>query len=137
VGKGNIKYQTPVNNNFDKFIYWAPRILSIIFVLFLVIFSLDVFEPGKSVQEILISLFIHNASVFLLAAAVAISWKREAVGGITFIAAGLFYTAMAAAGVAKNGFEWHMLTWFLAISGPAFLVGGLYLVSWRHDKPRK
>lgn len=126
-----------MNNKINKFIYWTPRILSIIFILFLAMFSLDVFEPGKRAQEILIGLLIHNVPIFLLAAVVAISWKREIVGGITFIAAGLFYIAMVAAGAAKNGFEWHMLTWFLAISGPAFLVGGLYLVSWQHNRPQK
>lgn len=126
-----------MDNKIDKLIYWMPRLFSIIFVLFLAMFSLDVFEPGKSAQEILVGLFMHNVPFFLLAAVVAISWKHEVVGGITFIAAGLFYIAMATAGAAKNGFEWYMLSWFLTISGPAFLIGGLYLASWRRNKSRE
>ena len=32
-----------------KGLYWAPRILSILFICFLSLFSLDVFEPGKGI----------------------------------------------------------------------------------------
>ena len=32
----------------NKFIYWIPRILAILLILFLMIFSLDVFEPELS-----------------------------------------------------------------------------------------
>jgi len=121
----------------NKVIYWAPRILSIMFVLFLAMFSLDVFEPGKSAQDVVVGLFMHNVPVLFLAAVIVISWKREIVGGITFILAGLFYIAMVVAGAAKNGFEWYMISWFLTISGPAFLIGALFLWGWRKNKNDK
>jgi hypothetical protein len=100
-------------------------------------FSLDVFEPGKSAQDVIAGLFMHNVPVLFLAAVIAISWKREIVGGITFILAGLFYIAMVAAGAAKNGFEWYMISWFLTISGPAFLIGALFIWGWRKKKNNK
>jgi hypothetical protein len=35
-----------------KFVYWAPRVLSILFILFLALFSLDVFDtPNASAGE--------------------------------------------------------------------------------------
>jgi hypothetical protein len=125
-----------MQNKIDKFIYWLPRILSILFLLFLAMFSLDVFEEGRSWQEIAIALFMHNVPVLALLAVLIISWKREIVGGVTFILAGILYIVMVAAGVLKNGFEWYMVSWFLTISGPAFLIGGLYLVVWDRKKDK-
>ncbi len=58
---------------------------SIVFVLFLALFSLDVFEPGRSAAEILVGLLMHNIPVFVLAALTAIAWKCPLVGGISFI----------------------------------------------------
>ena len=80
---------------------------------------------------------IHNIPVLFLAAVVAISWKRELVGGITFILAGIFYIVMAATGAAKNGFEWYMISWFLTISAPAFFIGALFILGWRREKMGK
>ena len=48
----------------NKFIYWAPRILSIIFILFLAMFSLDVITPDASFGEIIVGLFMHNIPVY-------------------------------------------------------------------------
>ncbi|MGB2631609.1 MAG: hypothetical protein WBC48_01705, partial [Minisyncoccales bacterium] len=91
-----------MTNKIDRFVYWAPRVLAVCFVAFLALFSLDVFESGKSAAEIATGLFVHNVPVLLLAAVVAISWKREIVGGITFILAGIFYIMMVMAGALKN-----------------------------------
>jgi len=123
--------------NKEKIIVWAPRIMSILFALFLAMFSLDVFEPGVNGGQIVVGLFMHNIPVLFLLAVFIISWKREIVGGITFILAGILYTLMAAAGTASNGFGWNMASWFLTISGPAFLIGAFYLLAWRQRKAQK
>jgi len=123
--------------NKEKIIVWMPRIMSVLFALFLAMFSLDVFEPEKSAQEIATGLLVHNAPVLFLAAVVALSWRRELVGGITFITAGIFYIFMVMAGSLKSGVEWYMASRFLIISGPAFLIGALYLLAWRQRKAKK
>jgi hypothetical protein len=43
-------------NKIDMFVYWTPRVLAVCFVAFLAMFSLDVFEPGKSAAEIAVGL---------------------------------------------------------------------------------
>lgn len=121
-------------NKIDKLVYWLPRILSIFFVAFLALFSLDVFEPGKSAAEIAVGLFMHNIPALVLAAIAVISWKREIVGGVVFILAGFLYIATVLAGALKNGFEWYMIPWFLTIAGPAFLIGALFLWGWHRKK---
>lgn len=115
----------------NKFVYWTPRILGIIFTLFLALFSLDVFDEQLNFWQTVLGLLIHNIPSFVLLAVVIISWKREIVGGIGFILAGLLYIFLL---VTRANFEWYMISWSLTIAGPAFLVGILFLVNWFKKK---
>jgi FlaA1/EpsC-like NDP-sugar epimerase len=114
----------------NKFIYWVPRILSVIFMCFLALFSLDVISPGLSFWQIVIGLFIHNVPVFILSAVLVISWKYEIVGGIAYILAGILYTAIILVNMLRSSFEWYMISWILMIAGPAFLIGALFIMGW-------
>jgi hypothetical protein len=111
----------------NKFIYWLPRILSILFILFLSLFSLDVISPELNFWQILLGLLIHNIPVLFLIIILIISWKYEIVGGIAFILAGLFYILMLAM---NPKFEWHMLSWSVTIAGPALLIGILFILNY-------
>lgn len=123
-----------MENKINKFVYWIPRILSVLFLLFLTVFSLDVFRPGLSAGQIALGLFMHNIPVFILLAVLIISWKREIVGGIVFILAGLLYCGLC---IVRYQTEWYMLSWSLTIAGPAFLIGILFLVGWRQKRKLK
>ncbi|MDP2907287.1 MAG: hypothetical protein Q8O03_05080 [Nanoarchaeota archaeon] len=114
----------------NKFIYWTPRILSIIFILFLALFSLDVFEGNYGLWGTIIGLFIHNIPAMILLIVLIISWKHEIVGGIGFILAGILYTAMILRNIITAGFEWYYLLWALQISGIAFFVGIMFFANW-------
>ena len=114
----------------NKIIYWLPRILSLLFVGFLFLFSLDVFSEGLGFWQVAWGLFIHNIPALVLLAIVIVSWKYEIVGGVVFILAGLLYIIA----VFRNPFEWYYLSWVITISGPAFLVGILYLINWRKKR---
>ena len=118
-----------------KWIYWTPRILSIIFLLFLALFSLDVFDSCKGIIECALALFMHNIPVFIFAIILIISWKYEIVGGIAFILGGLLYSIQVIATAIINGFEFYYLAWIMQISGIAFFIGILFLVNW-HKKKR-
>jgi len=111
----------------NKYLYWIPRILSILFILFLTMLSLDVFSPDLGFWEIVLGLFMHNIPTFILIAVLIISWKYEIVGGIVFILAGLFYIIML---LMNQQLEWNMFFGSLIISGPAFLIGILFLIGW-------
>jgi hypothetical protein len=118
----------------NKFIYWTPRILSIMFLCFLVIFSLDVFDEGLGFWGTLLGLLIHNIPVFILAIILWISWKREIVGGIVFTLAGALYIVMILINALRGGFGWYMISWVLLIAGPAFLIGILFIINWLKRK---
>lgn len=119
-----------MNGKINKFVYWIPRILSIIFILFLAIFSLDIFDMKLSFWETVLGLFMHNIPVFVLSIILLISWKHEIVGGIAFTLAGTLYVAIMAINMLRNSFEWYMVSWNFIIAGPAFLIGILFIINW-------
>jgi len=123
----------------NKFIFWTPRILAILFIIFLAIFSLDVFGNDYTFWETVTGLFMHNIPSLILLIVLIISWKHEIVGGIGFILAGILYIVFVLINVIKTGFEWYYLLWAVQISGIAFFIGILLFIGWkqRRKKARK
>jgi len=109
-----------------KLLLWSPRILGILVALFLGVFALDAFGEGQGFVEALPAFLIHAAPAFLLLLAVAVAWRWEWVGGVVFIALAALYTVTTL----------QRVDWILAIAGPLFVVGSLFLVSWRHRELR-
>lgn len=68
-----------------RFLYWLPRVLSILFIVFISLFALDVFGEPRW----FLALITHLIPSFVLIILTAIAWKNERLGGILFIAAGL------------------------------------------------
>jgi hypothetical protein len=118
----------------NKFVYWTPRVLSILFIIFLALFSLDIFDMKLGFWGTIVGLLMHNIPVFILTIILIISWKYEIVGGIAFILAGILYIAMILINIITTGFEWYYLAWAVQISGIAFFIGIMFLVSWFKKK---
>ena len=115
----------------SKFVYWTPRLLSIVFILFLMLFSLDIFDLQLGFWGTILGLFMHNIPAFILLVIVIISWKHEIVGGVVFILAGILYIARLLMTILMNPPpQWYMLSWSIQIAGPAFLIGILFLIGW-------
>ena len=127
MSKKTVSKKKPV----PKWVFWTPRVLSIIFILFLMMFSLDVFSEASGFWNIFLGLLMHNIPAFILLIVLLISWKYEIVGGIAFIAAGLTYIILT---LFRNSFEWYLLSWSLIIAGPAFLIGILFLMNWNQKR---
>ena len=114
-----------------KLLYWTPRVLAIALILFLAMFSLDVFDGNYGFLGTILGLFMHNIPVLILTGILIISWRREWIAGILFILGGTLYISRLLMTILMNEpNEWYMLFWALPISGPAFLVGILFLVNW-------
>jgi len=113
-----------------RFVYWTPRILSILFLIFLALMSLDIFDMKLGFWGTIIGLFMHNIPVFILTILLIISWKHEIVGGIAFILAGILYIAILLMNAVKTGFKVYYLAWAVQISGIAFFIGIMFLVGW-------
>lgn len=117
-----------------KFLYWIPRIFSILFILFLAMFSLDVFESCNGFLECALALFMHNIPVLILAIILIIAWKHELVGAVSFALGGLLYIAQMVFNTLTNSFEWYMISWSLIIAGPAFFIAFLFYLNWKKKK---
>jgi hypothetical protein len=111
-----------------KIIHWLPRILSIAFVLFLSLFALDVFGEYTG-WELVLALFMHLLPSLVLLAVAIISWKYNLLGAIVFLGFAVFY-------VWAVGFD-RPWSWYAFISGPAAVVGILFLISWLQNKKIK
>ncbi|MBU0461116.1 MAG: hypothetical protein KJ574_00875 [Nanoarchaeota archaeon] len=118
----------------NKYIYWIPRILSILFILFLAMFSLDIFDMNLGFWGTIVGLLMHNIPSFILTAVLVISWKYEIVGGIAFILAGLLYVVLMVVEGIRGGFGWDMILSLILIAGIPIAVGILFLIGWYKKK---
>jgi hypothetical protein len=124
-----------VRKKISRFVYWTPRILSIIFIIFLSLFSLDVFGTKLGFWGTILGLFMHNIPSLVLLGVLIISWKHEIVGGVAFILAGVFYIVWQLIRILANSpHEWSILSWSMIIAGPAFLIGILFLINWSRKR---
>ena len=97
-----------------SWLFWTPRILTILFILFISLFALDVFGNGYGFWETVLALFMHLIPSFVLIVVLIIAWRYDLVGAIGFVLAGLLYIFT----LFKNPeFEWYMLSWSFIIAG--------------------
>ena len=110
----------------QQLLYWAPRALCIVFALFISMFALDVFTEGRGFWNTLLALLMHLTPTFLLLIVLAVSWRREWIGGILFPLLGVLYIVWA---WNKPFAAWSTL---LLIAGPLVLTGALFLLNWHY-----
>jgi hypothetical protein len=73
----------------NRYLTWTLRFFIILFIAFIMMFSLDVFSEEHSFKKIFIGLVMHNIPAFILIIMTGVVWKREDIGGILFILAGI------------------------------------------------
>jgi len=105
-----------------KLLHWSPRLLAILFTIFISLFALDVFSEYEEIPKIILALLIHLIPTFVLLAALVIAWKWGHIGGFIFIALGFLYIIMSWG-------KGSVFT-FIIISGPSFLVGLLFMIDY-------
>ncbi|MEZ4863496.1 MAG: hypothetical protein R3C14_19410 [Caldilineaceae bacterium] len=111
-----------MNTQLKRMLIWTPRILGILFALFVSLFALDVFDAGYSFWETAVALFIHLLPVFGLLIGLALAWRWEWVGALIFLGFCGWYLAMA----------WGNFVFlvYLIMCGPPLIIGLLFLVDW-------
>jgi len=100
-------------------VFWFPRIAGILFVVFISLFSLDVFETGQGFWETAAALFMHLLIPIALAAGVALAWRWEWVGAVIFCSFCLWY-------VLTMGGTFPIL-WFAPL-----LIGLSWAIGWKY-----
>lgn len=109
--------------NMNKIIYYLPRYLAILFIVFVSIFAFDVFEMGGSSWQKIGGFLIHLIPSFLLLIALFVAWKKELIGGILFIILGILVV-----------FRTNSILSALPIIIPSLIIGILFLIGWKWKK---
>jgi len=119
-----IKMQNQMNKTTKQVLFWTPRILCVLFALFLSLFALDVFSGDSGFGEKILGLLIHLVPVYIVVIVLVIAWRWEWIGGILFLGLALFYLFQV----------WGQEHWsaYLGISGPLTLMGVLFLLNWKY-----
>ena len=119
-----------------RILFWAPRVLSILFIAFLSLFALDVFGEQLGFWRTLLALAMHLIPSFVLIIALILAWRWEWIGAVLYAAAGLLYVVWVVS-MSRPVPPTVRFIWALTIAGPAFLIAGLFLANWRkHDDLR-
>jgi hypothetical protein len=110
----------------NKTLYWTPRILTIVFILFLAIFAFDSFEGDQSIIKKLGGFFIHLIPNIILILVLIVAWKHEWMGTLAFALVGIAYIIMF----------WGRfpVATYLIISGPLFLIAIFFGLNWMNRK---
>ena len=119
-----------------RLLFWAPRILTIIFIAFISMFALDVFDEHLGFWQTALALLMHLLPSIVLIVALVLAWRREWVGSMLYAGAGLLH-AIWAATVPRPWPVSTRLISMLIITGPAFVIAILFLFNWKkHDELR-
>lgn len=113
----------------SKVVYWTPRLLCILAILFISLFSLDAFAPGLTLWQQLGAFFMHMIPSFVLTALLAYAWRNEKSGGIIFLLIGLIFSPLIFNwNYRMNNSVWISLGIIAAITLPFVVVGILFLM---------
>ena len=104
-----------------KFWFWFPRVLTIVFILFLALFAFDVFDGQYGFWGTVLAFLIHLVPNFILTALLILAWKKPRIGGWVFIILGAAVIIVSA----FNGFP-NLIFLVMVAIGVLFLVSSKY-----------
>ncbi len=102
---------------------WLPRILATLFIIFISLSALDIFEMGLTGWDV-VGLFMHLIPSFVCIAILIIAWRWQLPGGVLFLLAGICFAIL------MRGYAW--------IAVPLFVIALLFLLYWLiHDRKKQ
>lgn len=104
-------------------LFWAPRILTILFALFLSVFAFHVFAETSGFLATLTAFVLQLMPAFLVVVLLVFAWRWELIEVIAFAGLAIAYVVVM----------WGRFPWvsYATISGPLLLISVLFLLSWR------
>jgi hypothetical protein len=115
-----------MQNGLKQLLFWSPRVLGLLFALFVSLFALDVFGQGYSFWATIGALLMHLMPVYILLIALVIGWRWAWAGALLFIGFSIWYLI-----VSWGPFPLiAILVGAWPLAAPALLVGLLFLLDW-------
>lgn len=99
---------------------WIPRVLAMIFIVFLSLFALDAFSGDAPFIKKLGGFFVQLIPSFILVLTWLISWKRPLMGGSIFILLSIAFAFFFR--------TYRSVPTFLLTTFPVALVGILFII---------
>jgi hypothetical protein len=103
-----------------QWLRWMPRILGLLFAVFISLFALDAFGTGDPLRQQVVGFLIHMVPTALVVGTVVVGWRWPLMGGVLCLGLGLLYVAIA----------WGSASWaaYAVIVGPIWITGVLFFV---------
>jgi len=115
--------------------FWIPRILCIIAILFVSMFSLDAFSPELPVEQQIGTFLIHLIPSMVLLIMLLVAWKWELAGGLLFMISSLIISPLLfLRNYDMNQSVAKSLVVILLITIPFLVVGILFIVGYYRNK---
>jgi Na+/pantothenate symporter len=108
---------------------WIPRIMAMIFIIFLLQFSFSIFTSPILFWLKVKGFFIYSFPALMFLITLIYSWKYPKIGGIIFMVLGVIFTAFF--------HTYSIITSFFIITLPALLIGGLFIYYSIKTRPIK
>lgn len=106
-----------------QLLYWTPRVLSILVVIYACKNVPDYVRAGMGFWDAVPAVLSHLIPALILAAVLALSWRREWIVGALFIVIA----------VLREAKDWsqsrHDHLWLVLL---ALLIGVLFLLNWKY-----
>lgn len=119
-----------------KILFWTPRVICILAILFVSLFALDAFDHGDNIWEKLGAFAMHMIPSFVLLAFLLVAWKWELVGGIIFLLVGIGFSPWVFSHNYQMNHSIGMSLGIIAlITIPFIVVGALFV--FHHFKLKK
>ena len=114
-----------------KFII-VPRVLAVLYALFLLMFSFDVFQEGVPLIRIILAFLMHNIPVILIFLVLIYTWKKALWAAVGFLFVTLAYLIFF-------GFFYGLwdFTGILIIYLPPLIISGLFYLSYLSGRKEK
>ena len=110
-----------MNKNLRGILFWTPRVLGILFILFISLFALDIFDMGLDFWDTVVGLFMHLLPSIAMTIALILAWRWEWIGAVLFAITGGWFLYIAQPGD---------VMYYIVIVGVPFLIAALFLVGW-------
>jgi hypothetical protein len=114
-----------------KILYWIPRILGILAILFVSMFALDSFSPERTFWQNTAAFVIHLIPSFVLLALLIFAWKCEKTGGFIMLVFSLAFSILVyeinfrrTNSIATGLFDALILGFPFILAGILFMING-------------
>ena len=131
VAKKQKQIQGYLSGKVAKFIYWTPRIAAILIIIFVGMFSLDVFSEGGNFWEMFAGFLIHSIPSIVMAVVLVLSWRCDRIGFYVFLGVAILFLLL----LLRNPLQ--QLGTVLLFSGPTAVIAFLFWANWKWQKPRQ